>query len=155
MAAVKIWETAAWAALRAHVEEIKTTHLRDLLKDAERCKYLTTEFSGILLDYSRQRVTQETMGLLLSLAEAAGVQQKIRAMAEGERLNTTEGRAVMHMALRAPKTASFKVDGADVVPAVHGVLDRIHDFTDRVRSGVWKGVTGKPLKDVVSIGSKQ
>lgn len=92
------------------------------------------------------------MGLLLNLAEVAGVHEKVRAMAAGERLNTTEGRAVMHVALRAPKTVSHKVDGVDVVPAVHGVLDRIESFSARVRSGAWTGATGKALKDVVSIG---
>ena len=92
------------------------------------------------------------MSLLLNLAEAAQVQQKIRAMTSGEHINTTEGRAVMHMALRAPKTSTFMVDGIDVVPAVHEVLGRINAFTDRVRSGAWKGATGKALTDVVSIG---
>jgi glucose-6-phosphate isomerase len=102
-ALTKIWETPAWAALVAHASSLKPTHLRDLLKDSERCRLLTCEFDGILLDYSRQRVTQETMQLLRSLAETAQLSDKIKALAAGAHLNVTEDRAVGHMALRNPK----------------------------------------------------
>ena len=121
-------------------------------QDADRCGYLTAEFEGILLDYSRQRVTKETVPLLLALADAAGLKGKIAAMAAGAHINVTEDRAVGHLALRAPKGATFHIDGRDVVPDVHAVLDRIGALARAIRSGELKGVTGKPLKDVVSIG---
>ena len=121
-------------------------------QDAERSGTLTAEFDGILLDFSRQRATAETFQLLLALAEAAGLKSKIHAMAAGAHLNITEDRAVGHMALRAPAASSAIIDGVDVVPAVHSVLDRIHAFTASIRAGERKGVTGKALTDVVSIG---
>ena len=153
MAASPIWKSAAWAALTAHVPEIERTHLRDLLADPARCAALTAEFDGTLLDYSRQRVTLDTMRLLHSLASEAGLSDRIRAMATGERINTTEGRAVLHMALRAPRGAPpLVVDGVDVHAQVHGVRDRIAAFVERVRSGAHVGATGKPLTSVVSIG---
>ena len=121
-------------------------------QDAERSKTLSTEFEGILLDFSRQRATTETFQLLLQLANAAGLKGKMQAMAAGAHINVTEDRAVGHMALRAPASASTIIDGVNVVPAVHEVLNHIHKFSASVRSGEWKGVTGKKLTDVVSIG---
>jgi len=123
------------------------------LQDAKRCEALRAEVDGFVMDYSRQRVTAATMEKLHAFARATGLQDKIKAMAAGEHINVTEDRAVMHMALRAPKskTGSFKVDGKDVVAPVHEVLDRIESFTEKVRSGEWKGATGK-AQNVVSIG---
>jgi glucose-6-phosphate isomerase len=121
-------------------------------QDAERVGYLQAEFDGILLDYSRQRVTKETMAALFALADAAGLKDKIGAMAAGKHINVTENRAVGHMALRAPKGVAAHIDGKDVVPEVHEVLDRIAALARDVRSGARKGITGKPLTDVVSIG---
>mmetsp|Transcript_7208 Transcript_7208/g.25754 ORF Transcript_7208/g.25754 Transcript_7208/m.25754 type:complete len:563 (-) Transcript_7208:196-1884(-) len=147
-----IWETPQWAALKEHVAAIDATHLRDLMEDGDRCGALAASFDGITLDYSRQRVTAETMDLLFALADAAGLKGKLASMAAGEHINVTEDRAVMHMALRAPADATFTVDGANVVPDVHAVLGRISDFSARLRSGEWKGYSGKALTDVVSIG---
>lgn len=131
---------------------MKQMHLRDLLQDPQRCESLTAEFDGLLLDYSRENVLPSTMDHLFDLAQTAGLEQKRAAMAAGQHINQTEDRAVMHIALRAPKTKSIVVDGEDVVPAVHAVLDKIQDFTTRVRKGQWLGATGKPLTNVVSIG---
>ena len=122
------------------------------LQDEERCRSLTAEFDGVYVDYSRQRVTPQTMSLLGRLAEAADVKGKISAMAGGKHLNVTEDRAVGHMALRAPKGATMMIDGVNAVADVHAVLDRISDFAHKVRSGAWVGATGKPLTAVVSIG---
>lgn len=146
-------ETTAWKRLEEHAKVIKeTTHLRTLLQDQERSQALVAEHEGIVLDYSRQNVTLETLDKLFELAEAAGLDQKRAAMFAGEHINSTENRAVMHVALRAPREKVFNVDGENVVPAVHAVLDRIAEFSDRVRKGEWVGVTGKPLTSVVSIG---
>lgn len=150
--ASKIWTTPEWAALKSHVETIKSSHLRDLMKDAERCKSLSTEFEGILLDYSRQRMTTETMGLLRKLADAANLSGKIKDMYAGKHINVTEDRSVLHVGLRNPKGVPLVVDGQDVTKDVHAVLDRIASFADKVRSGAHKGATGKQLKDIVSIG---
>lgn len=147
-----IHETAAWAALKEHAAALEGTHLRDMMRDADRCAALTAERDGILLDYSRQRVTNETMDMLFNLAEAADLAGKRAAMFTGEKINNTEGRAVLHVALRAPKDESMSVDGKNVVPDVHAVLDKIEDFSNRVRTGAFKGCTGKPLRNVVSIG---
>ncbi|CAM9948489.1 unnamed protein product [Discosporangium mesarthrocarpum] len=127
-------------------------HLRNLMSDPERCAALTAGFDGILLDYSRQKVTNETMDMLFNLAEAAGLSEKRAAMFGGERINNTEGRAVYHVALRAPRGANMCVDGKNVVVDVHAVLDRIENFASRLRSGAFKGCTGKPLKNIISIG---
>ena len=153
----RAWETAEWKALAAHAAEIKeSSHLRDLLQDDRRCKALTATAPGPLdvhMDYSRQLVTTDTMEKLFGLFNAAGVPQKIEAMFSGEKINSTEGRAVMHPALRAPRGfEGLSVDGKDVVPGVNDVLDRIFAFAAKVRSGEWKGCTGKSLKNVVSIG---
>ncbi|CAM9972287.1 unnamed protein product [Ascophyllum nodosum] len=123
-----------------------------MMADADRCAALTAEHDGIFLDYSRQRVTNETMDMLFSLAEAANLPGKRAAMFSGEKINETENRAVLHVALRAPKDGVINVDGKNVVPEVHAVLDRIEDFSKRIRSGALRGCTGKPLVNVVSIG---
>src|SRR2546430_6447470 len=113
---------------------------------------MIAEAVGLCLDYSKNRVTDETVKLLLGLAEEIGLRGRIDAMFRGEKINVTEGRAVLHVALRAPKGTSIVVDGKDVVPEVHAVLDRMAAFSDRVRSGAWTGHTGKPIKNVVNIG---
>lgn len=143
----------AWKALEAHSKQIRGTHLRELFaEDASRGERLTAAAEGIFLDYSKNRVTDETLKLLVQLAEEAGLRERTEAMFTGEKINITENRAVLHVALRAPKTESIKVDGEDVVPEVHKVLDKMAGFADRVRSGEWKGHTGKRIKNVVNIG---
>jgi glucose-6-phosphate isomerase len=143
----------AWLALEAHHEVIRGLHLRQLFADdPKRGERLTAEASGIYLDYSKNRITSETINLLLDLAEAVGLRAKIDAMFRGETINVSEGRAVLHVALRAPRGASILVDGENVVPQVHAVLDRMGDFSNRVRSGAWKGYTGKPIRNVINIG---
>ncbi len=143
----------AWKALQAHSEQIRGKHLRELFaEDSSRGERLTAEAEGIFLDYSKNRVTDETLKLLVQLAEQAGLRQRTEAMFTGEKINITENRAVLHVALRAPKSESIVVDGEDVVPEVHKVLDKMAGFADRVRSGEWKGHTGKRIKNVVNIG---
>jgi glucose-6-phosphate isomerase len=146
-------DSPAWRALAAHAEEMQGTHLRDLFAgDPERADRLTGEAAGIFLDYSKNRVTDETLRLLVELAEQAGVAGRRDAMFAGERINVTEDRSVLHVALRMPRDRSLVVDGVDVVAEVHAVLDRMAAFTDAVRSGVWTGATGKPIRNVVNIG---
>ncbi|PSS31347.1 Glucose-6-phosphate isomerase [Actinidia chinensis var. chinensis] len=147
-----ICDTEQWKDLKAHVDDIKKTHLRELMGDTERCKSMMVEFDGMLLDYSRQRATLETINKLFKLAEAARLKEKINKMFNGERINSTENRCVLHVALRAPRDADIKCDGKNVVPDVWQVLDKIKEFSERVRSGSWVGATGKALKDVISIG---
>ena len=143
----------AWKALQVHYEKIRSQHLRELFKsDPQRGKRLTAEAEGIYLDYSKHRITDETMRLLLDLAAQSGLRDRIEAMFTGEKINITERRAVLHTALRAPKGAVIKVDGENVVPGVHEVLDRMADFSNRVRSGAWKGFTGKRIRNVINIG---
>ncbi|MFW5830065.1 MAG: glucose-6-phosphate isomerase [Planctomycetota bacterium] len=142
----------AWKALKDHAREIRSLHLRDLLQDRKRCSALALEAEGIVLDCSRQNATTVTLQLLEDLARSADLPAKIAAMAAGEKINSTEGRAVLHMALRAPRSARISVDGRSVMGDVHAVLDRVAAFSDRVRAGRWKGVTGKKLTDVVAIG---
>jgi len=143
----------AWKALETHNKAIRGLHLRQLFADdPKRGERLTAEAAGIYLDYSKNRITSETINLLLDLAEAVGLRAKIDAMFRGEKINVSEGRAVLHVALRAPRGASILVDGENVVPQVHAVLDRMGDFSNRVRSGAWKGYTGKPIRNVVNIG---
>ena len=127
-------------------------HLKDLILDEKRCAKLTTEYNNLFLDYSRQRVLPETMQLLYKLAERAQMRDKIQAMFNGEHINATEDRAVLHVALRAPRTEVIKEGGRNVVEDVWEVLDRIRDFTNKVRNGEWRGVTGRPLTNVVAIG---
>jgi len=143
----------AWKALQAHYEKVKDVHLRQLFADdPDRGRRLTLEAAGLFLDYSKNRVTDETLKLLLQLAQEAGLRQHIDAMFRGDKINVTENRAVLHVALRAPRGESIVVDGEDVVPAVHAVLDKMAAFSNRVRSGAWKGHTGKRIRNVINIG---
>ncbi|HUI78806.1 MAG TPA: glucose-6-phosphate isomerase [Bryobacteraceae bacterium] len=143
----------AWKALQAHYEKVRAVHLRDLFaSDPKRGERLTAEDAGIFVDYSKNRITDETIQLLVQLAEESGVRQRIDAMFRGEKINVTENRAVLHVALRAPRGTSIVVDGEDVVPQVHAVLDRMADFSNRVRSGEWKGHTGKRIRNIINIG---
>ncbi|MEJ2474439.1 MAG: glucose-6-phosphate isomerase [Desulfobacterales bacterium] len=144
---------AAWQALVAHYPKVRDLHLRKLFADdPKRGERLAAEAVGIYFDYSKHRITDETLRLLLQLAEEAGLRARIDAMFRGEKINVTEKRAVLHVALRAPKGHSIVVDGEDVVPQVHAVLDKMADFSNRVRSGEWKGHTGKPIRNVINIG---
>ncbi len=148
-----ITTTPQWQALRDHRDEIADTHLRELFAlDPERGTRLSISAEGLFLDYSKHRLTVETMDLLFDLAEAAGLPERIEAMFAGEHVNVTEDRAVMHVALRAPRDAVMEVDGVNVVPQVHEVLDRMSDFSERVRSGAWTGFTGRSIEAVVNIG---
>jgi len=143
----------AWEALARHHKEVRDLHLRDLFaQDPRRGERMTAEAAGIYLDYSKNRVTDETLKLLLQLAEESGLRARIDAMFRGEKINLTENRAVLHVALRAPRSASIMVDGENVVPKVHAVLDRMAAFSERVRSGAWKGHTGKSIRNVINIG---
>src|SRR3954470_22032700 len=136
--------TAAWKALAAHADELRATHLRELFAaDPDRAERLTGEAAGLFLDYSKNRLTDETLRLLVDLAEQAGVAERRDAMFAGERINVTENRSVLHVALRMPRGSSLVVDGRDVVGDVHEVLDRMAAFAERIRSGEWKGHTGK------------
>jgi glucose-6-phosphate isomerase len=144
---------AAWKALEGHYKKIKSLHLRDFFADdPKRGERLTAESIGIYLDYSKNRVTDETLKLLIQLAEESGLRERIDAMFRGEKINITENRAVLHTALRAPKGAEILVDGKNVVPQVHAVLDKMTEFVNRVRSGEWKGHSGKPIRNIVNIG---
>jgi glucose-6-phosphate isomerase len=146
-------ERPAWKALAAHFQQVRNLHLRQLFaEDPERGERLTAEAVGIYLDYSKNRITDETLTLLLQLAEQSGLRARIDAMFRGEKINVSENRAVLHIALRAPKEASIVVDGENVVPEVHAVLDRMAELSDRVRSGAWRGHTGKRIRNVVNIG---
>ena len=146
-------ERAAWKSLQKHFQQVGKTHLRELFaSDPSRGERLTAEAGGLFLDYSKNRVTDETLKLLVQLAEESGLREKIDAMFRGDKINITENRAVLHVALRAPKGTSIVVDGEDVVPPVHAVLDKMSGFAKRVRSGAWKGHTGKRIKNVVNIG---
>ena len=143
----------SYQALQAHHEAIKDRHLRELFaEDPERGERLTATASGLYLDYSKNRVTAETMRLLVELARESGVEERRDAMFRGDRINVSENRSVLHVALRMPREASLIVEGVDVVKQVHDVLDRMAAFADRVRSGEWKGHTGKPIRNVVNIG---
>ncbi|MEJ2477383.1 MAG: glucose-6-phosphate isomerase [Desulfobacterales bacterium] len=144
---------AAWQALVAHYPKVRDLHLRKLFADdPKRGERLAAEAVGIYFDYSKHRITDETLRLLLQLAEEAGLRARIDAMFRGEKINVTEKRAVLHVALRSPKGHSIVVDGEDVVPQVHAVLDKMADFSNRVRSGEWKGHTGTPIRNVINIG---
>jgi glucose-6-phosphate isomerase len=144
---------SAWSALSAHCEKIRGQHLRELFaQDPKRAEKFSVEGAGVFIDYSKNRVTTETMSLLVGLATASGLREKIDAMFSGEKINISEQRAVLHVALRAPKNASIMVDGVNVIPEVHKVLDKMSAFSERIRSGAWKGYTGKRIKNVVNIG---
>src|SRR6516225_5486864 len=143
----------AWKALQAHYKQVQELHLRNLFADdPQRGERMTADAIGLFLDYSKNRITGDTVKLLIQLAEESGLRSRIDAMFRGEKINTTENRAVLHVALRAPKGASILVDGEDVVPHVHAVLDKMADFSHRVRSGEWKGHTGKRIRNVINIG---
>src|SRR4030095_15715357 len=146
-------EGQAWKALESHYTKVSKLHLRELFKeDPERGERMTADAVGLFLDSSKNRITDETLKLLFLVAEEAGLQSRIDAMFHGEKINRTENRAVLHTALRAPEGSSIVVDGEDVVPKVHAVLDKMADFSERVRSGLWKGHTGKRIRNVVNIG---
>jgi glucose-6-phosphate isomerase len=153
MPATPLRERKAWQALERHYAEVSGAHLRDLFAaDPGRGERLTAEAVGIYLDYSKNRITDETLGLLIELAAESGVAERRDAMFRGEHINVSENRAVLHTALRLPATATLVVDGQDVVADVHAVLARMRDFANRVRSGEFKGYTGKPIKNVINIG---
>ena len=143
----------AWNALEAHYEKIRRLHLRELFaEDSKRGERMTSEAAGVFLDYSKNRVTAETIKLLIQLAEESGLRSQIDAMFRGDKINFTESRAVLHVALRAPRGTSILVDGENVVLQVHAVLDKMTQFSGRVRSGEWKGYTGKRIRNVINIG---
>jgi glucose-6-phosphate isomerase len=146
-------ERPAWAALGEHHRELERVHLRELFaSDPARGERMTAEGAGLYLDYSKNRITQETLALLLALAEQSGLPQRTRAMFAGEKINVSEGRSVLHVALRMPREASLIVDGVDVVAQVHEVLGRMGSFAERVRAGDWLGHTGRSIRNVVNIG---
>lgn len=150
---MKLTQLPAWQALEDHYYELQGQHLRDLFAaDPQRGERLSAEGAGLYLDYSKNRVTDETLKLLLELAQQAGVEKKRDAMFAGQKINITEGRAVLHTALRAPREAAINVDGKNVVPDVHEVLERMSAFADQIRAGQWLGYTGKPIKNIVNIG---
>ena len=149
----QLTKRAAWQALKAHYTKIRNMHLRQLFADdPKRGERMTVEAVGIYFDYSKHRITGETLRLLLQLTDESGLRDRIDAMFRGDKINVTEKRAALHTALRAPKGKTIVVDGEDVVPKVHAVLDKMADFSNRVRSGEWKGHTGKPIRNVINIG---
>jgi glucose-6-phosphate isomerase len=149
----KLTELPAWQALEAHFPKARKMHLRKLFADdPTRGKRMTAEAIGIYFDYSKHRISDETLKLLLQLAQESGLKARIDAMFRGEKINVTEKRAVLHVALRAPKGQSIIVNGEDVVPQVHAVLNKMADFSNRVRRGEWKGHTGKPIRNIINIG---
>jgi len=153
MTHIKPTATPAWQALTVHYDEIKTLHLREMFaQDPGRGERFAAEGAGLYLDYSKNRITEETLRLLLRLAEECGVTTRRDAMFGGQKINITEGRAAFHVALRAPKGSVMRIDGHDVVPDVHAVLDHMGEFARRLRDGKWLGHTGKPIRNVVNIG---
>jgi len=153
MSRVPLNERREWQALEEHYQQIRHLHLRDLFAtDPKRGERLTAEAVGLYLDYSKHRITDDTLDLLVQLAESSGLRDRIDAMFRGDKINGTEDRAVLHVALRAPRNAAIVVDGENVVPQVHAVLDRMADFATRVRNGTWKGHTGKRIRHVINIG---
>ncbi len=153
MSRVPLHERREWRALEEHYQKTRHLHLRDLFAtDPKRGERLTAEAVGLYLDYSKHRITDDTLDLLVQLAESSGLCDRIDAMFRGDKLNGTEDRAVLHVALRAPRNAAIVVDGENVVPHVHAVLDRMADFATRVRNGSWKGHTGKRIRHVINIG---
>jgi glucose-6-phosphate isomerase len=146
-------QTRSWQALHEHCRKIQDLHLRDLFRqDPERGTRLTVQAAGLYIDYAKHRITDETLRLLFELARERGLEERREAMFHGEKINVTEKRAVLHVALRAPREAVILVDGRNVVPEVHAVLDRMADFAGRVRSGEWVGHTGNPIKNVINVG---
>jgi glucose-6-phosphate isomerase len=153
MAVTPLTERKAWQALKRHHAEMAGQHLREMFAaDPQRGTRLTADAAGLYLDYSKNRVTDQTMQLLIELAMESGLPERRDAMFRGEHINVSEDRAVLHVALRMPRTESLVVDGTDVVQQVHEVLDRMADFSNRVRSGEWKGYTGKPIRNVINVG---
>ncbi len=153
MSRVPLHERREWRALEEHYQKTRHLHLRDLFAtDPKRGERLTAEAVGLYLDYSKHRITDDTLDLLVQLAESSGLRDRIDAMFRGDKINGTEDRAVLHVALRAPRNAAIVVDGENVVPHVHAVLDRMADFATRVRNGSWKGHTGKRIRHVINIG---
>jgi glucose-6-phosphate isomerase len=153
MSLVPLRQCKAWKALEVHYEAVKALHLRQLFADdPNRGERMNAEGAGVYLDYAKNRVTGETLGLLLTLAEESGLRARIDAMFAGDRINVTEHRAVLHVALRAPRGASIVVDGVNVVPEVHAVLDKMTAFVSRVRNGEWKGHTGRRIRNVINVG---
>ena len=148
----KLTERSEWKALEAHYSEMKDVHIRDLFTEAGRAGEFTLKADDLLLDYSKNRVNAETMSKLLALAKSADLKKWIEAMFTGEKINATEDRSVLHVALRSPQNAVIEVDGVNVVPEVHAVLDQMAEFSNLVRSGTWKGFTGKKIKNIVNIG---
>ena len=149
----QLTDTPAWQALSAHHAKIKDAHLRQLFADdPDRAARFTVEGAGLFLDYSKNRITEETVALLVDLAKERKVAERRDAMFRGEKINVSENRAVLHVALRAPRDEVIEVDGHNVVPDVHAVLDRMAAFADKVRSGAWTGHTGKRIKNVINIG---
>ncbi|MDF7824700.1 glucose-6-phosphate isomerase [Pontiellaceae bacterium B12227] len=148
----KLTERSEWKALESHYSEIKDAHLRDLFTETGRAADFSLKAEDLLLDYSKNRVSAETMGKLVALAESADLKKWIEAMFTGEKINATEDRSVLHVALRSPKEAVIEVDGVNVVPEVHAVLEQMAEFSNLVRSGTWKGFTGKQIRNVVNIG---
>jgi glucose-6-phosphate isomerase len=152
-ALVPLRERAAWVALERHHAEVRDRHLRELFAaDPGRGERMAAEAAGLYLDYSKHRITDETIPLLTAVAEAAGMPERREAMFRGERINVSEDRPVLHVALRMPRERSLLVDGVDVVRQVHEVLDRMRAFSERIRGGEWRGHTGKPIRNVVNIG---
>src|SRR3954454_17327081 len=150
---VAISETPEWQALLAHHETLRDRELRDLFEvDPARGDTLVAEVDGLLLDYSKHRLTAETIDLVAAVARRAGVEELRDAMFRGDPINITEGRSVLHIALRAPRDAEIRAGGVDVVPEVDAVLDRMSEFADRIRSGAWTGNTGRRIEAVVNIG---
>src|SRR4051795_8861671 len=150
---MRISETPEWQAVAAHHSEIRDRHLRELFaEDPERGTTLTARAGDLYLDYSKNRLTRETIGLLAALADRAGLRERTEAMFTGRHINSTEDRAVLHVALRDPATSGLVVDGHDVNEQVHEVLGRMADFADRVRGGEWTGHTGERIRAVVNIG---
>ncbi len=146
-------QRTSWKALEEHYQKVRDLHLRTLFaEDPGRGERFALEAVGIYLDYSKNRITGETLRLLLALAEDSGLRERIEAMFRGDKINVTENRAVLHVALRAPKEEAIFVDGENVVPEVHAVLDKMADFSDRVRSGAWRGYTGKRMRNIINIG---
>src|SRR3990172_1359330 len=150
---ISLTDRPAWQALQAHYQQIKDAHLRDLFRDdPDRGRRLSLKGGGLYMDYSKHHITDETLGLLIDLARECGLAERRQAMFDGQKINRTEMRAVLHTALRAPKDAHIFVDGVDVVPDVQRVLEKMAGFADRVRDGTWTGHTGQRIRNVINIG---
>jgi glucose-6-phosphate isomerase len=154
MSSSQLRDREAWIALETHSEVMKSVHLRQLFaRDPSRGERLAVEGAGVYFDYSKNRINDETISLLLQLANECGLRGRIDAMFRGDKINVSEKRAVLHVALRAPRGAEIRVDGVNAVAEVHQVLDRMAAFADRVRGGEWKGHTGKRIRNVINVAS--